>query len=92
MTEQREIVAAEPPLDCRVIRSDWQSVWTRPEECGWYEYDGWLIDEGTKLYWNGNQWGYWINEQPRRNWTQMAEVATDKWRGILAHNAEVTGA
>ena len=64
--------------------TEWFSVQQAPPTVGWYEYDGWLIDEGTKLYWNGSQWGYWVNEQPRRGWTQMAGVISDKWRGIYA--------
>ena len=66
------------------VYTEWFSVQQDPPTVGWYEYKGWLIDEGTKLYWNGYQWGYWINEQPRRNWTQMAVVITDKWRGLYA--------
>lgn len=62
--------------------SDWQSVHTKPQEKGWYDYDGFMLDEGTRLYWNGWQWGYWLSPG-RKNWTQMAEVVTDKWRGVL---------
>lgn len=85
MTEQKTNDACRASaLSAVVRRTEWFSVQQDPPTVGWYEYDGWLIDEGTKLYWNGYQWGYWINEQPRRNWTQMAGVITDRWRGLYA--------
>jgi hypothetical protein len=82
--------AAEPPLDCRVMRSDWQSIDNPPQERGWYEYAGWLIEGVPQFFWNGWQWGYWLNHKDRTNWTHLAESEGDKWRGILAHNSKLS--
>lgn len=53
----------------------WYPISIKPVRCGWYDYDGYLIDE--RMYWNGQQWGYWIGS----GWVHLAEDATDEWRG-----------
>jgi hypothetical protein len=63
-------------------KTEWFSVRKHPQTVGWYEYSGWLIEDSIQLYWNGSQWGFWMSENPRKNWSQMAEVVTDKWRGL----------
>lgn len=51
-----------------------------PARIGWYDYIGWLLDPGLRLYWNGHHWGYWMGPG-RSNWVHNAEVPTDRWRG-----------
>ena len=66
----------------------WFSINENPPEIGWYEYQGFMLDPGEMLYWNGWQWGYWINPVARRNWTQMAGMHSDKWRGQYVTNPD----
>ena len=59
----------------------WFSWKDKPVRKGWYELRGWLIDEGVRLYWNGNQWGSWLGPVDT-NWVHWALDERDEWRGL----------
>ena len=61
----------------------WYPWSIKPVREGYYEYRGWQWD-GSRMYWNGNQWGYWQGE----NWVHMAEIFTDEWRGLTSRSGE----
>lgn len=57
-----------------------------PARQGWYDFTGWLLEEPTRMYWNGWHWGYWLGPG-KSNWTQMLNCAGDRWRGLVRPNA-----
>jgi hypothetical protein len=56
----------------------WFSWRVRPVREGEYEYRGFQLNDGTRLIWNGTQWGY----TALGLWFQMAEADGDQWRGL----------
>lgn len=59
----------------------WFPVRIQPVREGDYEYRGFLMEDGSRMTWNGNQWGHHLHGG---QWVQMAEDSTDEWRGLSA--------
>lgn len=65
-------------------RTPWFKWPTRPVRVGWYEMQGYCLDVGTPMFWNGSQWGYWM-PHPASNdhlWCHWADDERDEWRGL----------
>jgi hypothetical protein len=67
-------------------RTPWYPWGIWPVRVGWYEMRGPCLDAGTQMFWNGQQFGYWI---PHPNctmcsqmWVHWADDERDEWRGL----------
>jgi hypothetical protein len=65
-------------------RTPWFLWPTRPVRVGWYEMRGYCLDEGTPMFWNGSQWGYWMPHPASDThlWCHWADDERDEWRGL----------
>lgn len=65
-------------------RTPWFQWPTRPVNVGWYETRGRSLDSGTPMFWNGQQWGYWMQHPASETnlWVHWADDDTDEWRGL----------
>lgn len=66
----------------KLIKSLWMPISTKPAYEGWYEFIGYLYEAGVRLYWNGSQWGRWLDKE-RTIWIHFCELRADKWRGKI---------
>lgn len=66
-------------------RTPWYPWGIWPVRVGWYEMRGSCLDEGTPMFWNGDQFGYWMPHpgySGQRLWVHWADDERDEWRGL----------
>lgn len=64
------------------VKSQWMPISIKPAYVGWYEFVGYQYETGDLVYWNGSQWGKWLDEG-RALWIEFNELRADRWRGKL---------
>lgn len=73
------------PFGSTKDRTPWYPWGIWPVRVGWYEMRGPCMDAGMPMFWNGDQFGYWMPHpgyDGQRLWVHWADDERDEWRGL----------